>query len=263
MVEVPLYYESIGSGEPIVLIHAGIADATMWDDNFGPLAEQHRVIRFDAQGFGRSPAAAEPNTRARDIHDLLQALEVPRAHLVGVSMGGGAAIDFALEYPRMVGCLIPVAAGLSGFQFHDPWMEEEEAHEEAAIQRGDVDAAAEVNLRVWLAGPGRRYEGMNPDLVERVRRMARHALVRSAERARTPQLDPPAVARVNEITAPTLVIVGDHDVQFVQVVADVLAERIRGARKHVFNDAAHMLNMEWPEEFNRSVLDFVAAHPLE
>jgi len=263
MVDVPLHYESVGSGDPVVLLHAGIADASMWDDQVPAFAERYRVIRFDAQGFGRSPAAPSPQPRAGDVYDLLRALDVARAHVVGVSMGGAAAIDFAVEHPDMVGTLIPVAAGLSGYTASDPWLEEREALEEAAIERGDVDAAVEVNLRVWLAGPARRYQDMDPTLSDRVARLTRHALERGAERKPTPQIDPPAAGRLGEVTAPTLVIVGDRETQLVIALADLLAQRISGARKRVFADTPPMLHMRRPAEFNAVVLEFLAAHPHE
>jgi 3-oxoadipate enol-lactonase len=102
---------------------------------------------------------------------------------------------------------------------------------------------------------------MDQALRERVHRLARHALVCGTERQRTPQLDPPAFRRLAEIDAPTLVIVGDEDETFVQRVVDVLAERIRGARKMVFHNAAHMVNMERPNEVSAAVLSFLAEHP--
>ncbi len=116
MVGVSLYYESIGAGETLLLIHAGIADSRMWDQQVEEFSKHYRVIRLDVQGFGKSPAAEQPVTRAQELCDLLRSLDVERAHVVGVSMGGAAAIDFAVQHPEMVGALIPVAAGVSGFE---------------------------------------------------------------------------------------------------------------------------------------------------
>src|SRR5712691_428055 len=97
----PLYFESVGSGEPLVLIHAAVADLRMWDEQVSAFAEKYRVIRYDAQGFGKSPAAVDPMPRAEDLHELLRTLGIGRAHLVGVSNGGSTALDFAILYPRM------------------------------------------------------------------------------------------------------------------------------------------------------------------
>jgi pimeloyl-ACP methyl ester carboxylesterase len=261
-----LVYESVGSGEPVLLLHAGVADMRMWDAQVEAFAPTHRVIRFDAQGFGQSPAAAEPATRADDIHELLRSLDVPKAHVIGVSMGGAAAIDFAVAYPELVGTLVPVAAGLSGYEPGDPalveWIEEREARQDALLADGDVDGATELDLEIWLAGPPRRVADMDQALVERLRPMARLARARRPERARTPQLDPPALGRLGAIQAPTLVMVGDCDVPLILDIADVIAQRIFSARKLVFRDTAHMINMERPAAFNQAVLEFVGAHPL-
>jgi 3-oxoadipate enol-lactonase len=214
-----LFYESVGSGEPLVLLHAGVADGSMWDEQVAAFAPRYRVIRFDAQGFGRSAAASEPETRADDLYELLRTLEVGRAHVLGLSMGGGAAVDFAVSYPGMVGALICAASGLSGYEPSDPsaveWMDEQEQRQAVLLEAGDLDGAAQVDLEIWLAGPLRSLADMDPGLIERLRPMARLALARQSERARTPQIDPSAFARLDQINAPTLVMIGDGDVPFV------------------------------------------------
>jgi pimeloyl-ACP methyl ester carboxylesterase len=168
--------------------------------------------------------------------------------LVGVSNGGATALDFAVLYPRMVGALVPVAPGLSGYRPSSPsmveWADHQEQRQDALTEAGDLDAAALIDLEVWLAGPPRRLPDIDAGLTERVRLMARHALARQAERAPTPQIDPPAARRLDQIKAPTLVLVGDSDVPMVLEIADLLVDQIRGATKHVFVDSAHMLNME-------------------
>jgi len=262
----PLYREEVGSGEPLVLIHAAIADARMWDAQIDQFSTRYRVIRYDAQGFGRSPAAVEPATRADELYELLRTIGIQRAHLIGVSNGGATALDFAVTYPRMVGALVPVAPGLSGYKPPSPsmveWLDQQDQRQQALIEAGDLDAATSIALEVWLAGPRRRLADIDAALTERVRVMARQVLTRQGERAPTPQIEPPAAERLDQVKAPTLVLVGDSDVPIVLEVAEVLANQIRGATKHVVADAAHMVNMERPAAFNQAVLEFLAAHPL-
>jgi pimeloyl-ACP methyl ester carboxylesterase len=102
----PLYYEIAGAGHPLVLIHEGIADSRMYDDQFGAFAQRYRVIRYDVHGFGRSGIPAGPFSGHEALHDLLHVLGVERTYLLGMSMGGGIAIDFTLTYPTMVDALI-------------------------------------------------------------------------------------------------------------------------------------------------------------
>lgn len=94
-----LYYETRGSGPPVVLLHGGGLDHTMWDPQVEALARSYRVIRFDARGHGRSTARMPPFSMTEDVRRVLDHLGVERAHLVGLSMGGGMAFDFATAYP--------------------------------------------------------------------------------------------------------------------------------------------------------------------
>jgi pimeloyl-ACP methyl ester carboxylesterase len=264
----PLYHESVGSGDPIVSLHAGagVADCRMWDSQVEAFSKKYRVVRFDAQGFGRSPSSKEPVPRAEDLYELLHTLDIPKAHLIGASMGGAAAIDFTLCHPQMVGSLVLVASGLSGYAARDPalvgWLDKQEQRQEKALARGDLDTATQVHLETWLAGPQRRLDDVDQGLCERVRLIAREALALSARRTQAPGIDPPAVRRVDEVRAPTFVMVGEYDVPVVLEIADQLAARIPGSRKRVFLSTAHMLSLERPAEFNKAVLEFLEAYPL-
>lgn len=103
-----LYFEMTGSGEPIVLIHGGQMDCRIWDAEVELLRSNYRVIRYDVRGYGRSPAPTEVYSLHEDLARLLDRLEVPKAHLVGLSLGGAAAIDFAIAHPERVGKLVVV-----------------------------------------------------------------------------------------------------------------------------------------------------------
>src|SRR5215213_7322991 len=110
-----IYYEVAGEGEPLVLVHAGIADSRMWEGQFKAFAERYRVIRHDMRGFGRTALVDGAYSHHEDLRTLLDKLKVERAHLVGCSMGGGAVLDFALEYPQRVGNLVLVGSAVGGF----------------------------------------------------------------------------------------------------------------------------------------------------
>ncbi len=251
-----LYYEMRGAGHPLVLVHAGIADSRMWDDQFAVFAEHYRVIRYDIRGFGKSVMPPGSSSTSRDLHGLLQALGVTRTHVVGLSIGGGIAIDFTLQHPEMVSALVLVASGLGGKQPSEE-MQRADAAVDAALERGGIDAAVEAENRLWVDGPKRTPEQVDPTVRARVSEM-NGALYRLPEvDAPRERLDPPAVGRLGEIHVPTLVIVGDGDVPDVIETADMLAQGIAGARKVVFPDVAHMVTMERPIEFNRIVLDFL------
>lgn len=254
-----LYYEVAGTGHPLVLIHGGLVNRRLWDDQLAVFAQHYKVIRFDIRSFGDSaPITAEtpPYSLEEDLYSLLKFLGIEKTYVLGLSMGGAMAIDFTLMYPEMVDALIPAAMGLSGFEGEEPWTEVDEA-----LKRGDVAQAVELNLRMWTDGPLRTADQVDPDVREKVRVMTtrnfEHPEEENATQPRT--LEPPAISRLSEIHVPTLIIIGDQDVLDILKIADILEKGIPGARIEVIHGTAHHLNMEKPQEFNRIVLDFLGA----
>jgi pimeloyl-ACP methyl ester carboxylesterase len=254
----PLYYEVAGEGHALLLIHAGVADHTMWDDQFDTFTRHFRVIRYDTRGFGQSPVVDKDFSNRQDIVDLLEHLGVERTHVMGVSRGGQIAVDFTLEHPEMVAALIPVAAGLSGFEGQPDDVEMAIINQmEEAWEAKDFTRLADLDVQLWADGPGQPEGRAAASVRDRVRSMclSNYALEEGAGKPIV--LDPPAMGRLGEISAPTLVIVGDLDTKAVLAIAGLLAEGIKGARKVDFPGTAHMLSMEQPEEFARVVMEFL------
>jgi 3-oxoadipate enol-lactonase len=252
-----LYYEVAGEGHPLVLIHGGLVDRRLWDDQFDVFAQHYRVIRYDIRGFGNSDVPAGPYSNYEDLYGLLKFLGVEKAYVMGLSMGGGIAIDFTLAHPEIVAALIPVAAGVSGFQSSEA-SRQKWAEIEKATERGDIAQAVELENRMWTDGPNRRPEQVNPVVRQRVAEMNTHNYALLNPDAPLPQgLEPPAISRLSEIRVPTLIIVGDEDVQDILVIADILEAGIADAKKVIIPGTAHHLNMEKPEEFNQVVLTFL------
>ena len=256
-----LYYEVAGSGHPVVLVHAGIADHRMWDDQFARFAERYRVIRYDQRGFGQSTAPAGPFAFHDDLYLLLRQLEVARASFIGGSLGGAVVINFAVAHPEMVEGLIVVGSGLGGIEWPPPSPEELAlfSQVEEAADAGDFATANEIEVHIWVDGPTRNPESVNQGVRERVREMNLQTFTRHEEneQAQPQELEPPASVRLGEIQVPTLVLIGDQDVSSIQAIADHLAAAIPGARKVVVPNTAHVPNMEQPEAFNQIVLDFL------
>jgi pimeloyl-ACP methyl ester carboxylesterase len=173
-------------------------------------------------------------------------------------MAGSIAIDFALAYPERVLSLTLVATGPNGY---DRWGEEIRsgwAEEEAAIEAGDMERAIEINLRMWVDGPQRQPADVDPAVRSRVREMLELNLPRQGE-GEAQDLEPAAINRLGDIRTPALVIVGDKDVPEIIDSSRLLAREIRGASIEEMAGVAHLPNMERPAEFNRLVLDFLAA----
>ena len=252
-----IYYKVAGMGHPLLLIHAGIADSRMWDDQFALFAQQYRTIRYDLRGFGRTEVPAEQFSYSEDIVNLLHFLQVQKVYIAGISLGSKIALDFALSHPMMVDALVLGAPGVGGYPPSEDVLRFNE-EEDAALERGDLTTATEINLRLWVDGPKRTSEQVNADVRERVRVMQHRAFtVPLPASVKEISLMPPAITRLAEIHIPTLIIVGDYDIPSKLIIAELLATEISDAKKVVIPGVAHMVNMEQPEVFNRIVLAFL------
>jgi 3-oxoadipate enol-lactonase len=251
-----IHYERSGSGFPVLFIHAGIADSRMWEPQAAAFAGRFDMIRPDQRGFGDTALPPAPYSGLADLVGLLDHLKVDRAHVVGCSMGGTLAVDLALEHPDRVERLVLIAAGVSGSNAGaaDAALF---AEIEEADKAGDMDAVNRGEVRLWVDGP-RRREGSAPAAVRAlVLDMNGRSLHTDWSSAESRPIDRPAISRLGEIKAPTLVIVGDQDLPHCLANADLITSRISGARKVVIENAAHLPSLERPEEFNRVLVDFL------
>ncbi|MGZ3681176.1 MAG: alpha/beta hydrolase [Ktedonobacterales bacterium] len=255
-----LYYEVAGEGDTLVLGHAGFIDGRMWDAQWDAFAERYRVIRYDMRGFGKSDPVSGPRNRRRDLAHLLDHLGVKRAALLGCSMSGQIMLDYALEHPETVSALIMVTSAPSGFQMEGP-PPPEILEMVAAAQQGDTARTSELQLRLWIDGPYRQPEQVNPDVRRRAAEMNRIPVERNtwlvADTRPFEPLDPPAISRLDTINFPTLAMAGALDYAETVRAVGILADSIKGAQKHTFAHSAHVPNMEEPEEFTQTVLSFL------
>jgi 3-oxoadipate enol-lactonase len=253
-----IHYERSGKGFPLLLIHAGIADSRMWEPQAAAFADRFDMIRPDLRGFGDTELPPAPYSPLADVVALMDRLEIDRAHVAGCSMGGTLAIDLALEHPRRIERLVLVAAGVSGSNLGEMdaalFTEIEEAD-----KAGDMDAVNRAEVRLWVDGPGRR-EGSAPATVRAlVLDMNGRSLHTDWASADNQPIDRPAITRLGDIAAPTLVIVGDQDLPHCHANADLITSKIAGSRKVIIKGAAHLPSLERPEEFNRLLLDFLTS----
>lgn len=249
-----LYYETLGEGQPLVLLlHDGLLDCRIWDEQFGVFSERYRTIRYDRRGYGRSEPSSNEFSQVEDLRVFLEPLGAGQAHLIGASSGGGIAVDFALEYPESVRSLILVGPSLSGYRDSEE-KQRRVADIFSAARREGVSGWREM----WLD-----YTSWAPDIKHATARRKIETLLTTAfhsffdnpwNRARQ---EPPALERLPEIKVPTLVVIGERDDSDNHAIADLLESGIPGARKVVIAGTAHLPNLERPEEFNRLVLDFL------
>jgi 3-oxoadipate enol-lactonase len=252
-----LHYEVAGEGPALLLLHAGVGDSRMWDDQFGVFAQHYNVIRYDLRGWGKSVVSPGVFSYHGDIAGLLNFLNIEKAYVIGLSFGGRVAIDFTLAHPEMVDALILGAPALGGYEFSEE-VQRFSTEEDDLLERGDLVAATELNLRMWVDGPNRTPDQVDPDVRERVREMQSQAFtVSTPEDVEGQELTPPAITRLDELSVPMLIIVGDQDVADFLKIADILTAGIENAKKVIIPGVAHLPNMENPQEFNQIVLDFL------
>lgn len=247
-----LWYQRDGDGFPVVLVHADLWDARIWDAQFEEFARHHDVIRYELRGAGRSDPPAGPYSDVRDLRSVLVTLGVARCAVVGCASGSGLAIDLALAGPEVTDALVLLAPEVSGYRWRDPGLPVLEAEVERAALAGDLDGVLDIQLAVWTP------RGLHPASDELVRAIAMDNL--RGSRAARPHREPPpsAFERLEEIGAATLVVVGDRDLAERHTIADLLASRISGATKRVVAEADQLVNVRKPAKFNRLVLDFLA-----
>jgi 3-oxoadipate enol-lactonase len=231
----------------------------MWQPQIEVLRSAgYRVLAPDLRGFGQHVLEPVPFSYVRDVETLLDG----PAAVVGNSLGGRVALELALYRPDLVERLVVIAPGLPGWE----WSAETRAgwaKEDAAYEAGDLEAAAEASLQMWVDGPRR-----SPDEVDSAMRQAVRAMVlRSYEMQQGSEsgaheeeiLDTPVGRRLDEIHCPTLVIVGDEDVADMRSIATHVADSVSGAQLVIVSGAGHLPSLERADEVNALLLGFLGA----
>lgn len=254
-----LWAQWAGEGPGVVLAHAGIADARMWDPQWDALAASHRVVRYDLRGFGRSDTVHTAFSNRADLVAVMDAAGLEGAVLVGCSRAGSIVIDTALEFPDRVSGIAWVCGGLTGADVDDPPEERVLfARGEALEGAKDWAALADLDVEIWIDGIGQPAGRAAASVRDLVRRMTYETYVQEKPYGDPVVLDPPAAARLGEIRVPLLAIVGLLDIAATAKVADLLVAGVPGARRVDLDGVAHLPNLERPEWFTDTLLAFLA-----
>ena len=247
-----LEYDVAGHGRAVILIHGGLVDRRMWDSQVSWLAAKYRVVRYDLRGLGRSSNATTAYSPLDDLDQLMKHLKIQKPILVGLSLGGMVAMDFALEHPERVEALVLCAPGLRGFP-SSPSEQLKAAYR--ALYTNDPDGIDKLLDTGLGAVTSEARSKMRLMLNQNVRR----ALGADGKLVQWPM--PPTIERLPQIHAPTLVLIGTDDEPDLIAIADLLAQKIPSATKIVLPGARHHMNLDVPERFDQQVRDFVAGLP--
>jgi pimeloyl-ACP methyl ester carboxylesterase len=254
-----LYAEVAGSGADALLVHSGISDGRMWDDQFDELATNFRVSRYDMRGFGRSSAVVAEYSHTDDLSQVIEILRLTRPRVVAASMGARVVIDLALRTQGLFDRMLLVGPAISGLGFEDSALRACWGQMSEAWDAGDRERVIDIETRFWITGPGRPAGGADEAVIARVSEMQRRILELMPEDESDPEIEEDAAAsRLHELAMPILVVVGEHDVSDIQRNANAIVNAAHDANLVLIPDSGHLPNMEAVNAFNLLALDFLA-----
>jgi 3-oxoadipate enol-lactonase len=250
-----LFYEELGTGSPVVLLHDGLLHRETWDAQFPVLAERYRVVRYDRRGYGLSTEATAPFSNVQDLDALLTTLGIDRTVLIGCSSGGELAIDYTLAHPERISALVLVGPIVSGMGYTEHFTTrggrffptEKTTLEEVIEYFSNVDPYAIAPENRAAKERANELLRANPQNLN----WARDRLSQPAAR--------PALHNLGEIAIPTLITVGEFDIPDVHAHCGAIEAGIPNAKRVVVAGAGHLVHMEQPEAWNKLVLDFLSS----
>jgi len=267
-----LYYKLAGEGQPFVMIHAGISDHRMWNNEFDTYSDRYQVLSFDMRGFGKSePVDGEFNIQD-DFESLLDALGINTPMiLMGCSIGAGLALDFTLTHLDRVEALILIGGAPSGLELEDLGLKVEEPVDlfeqaEKALEANDLDLATELDMQIWFDGMGRTKDDVNAEIRQLAYDINRTVLehdVKNLGKHVRKQFDKSAVERFDELILPILIIVGENDIPLMLAAANYFEEHLPNTTKVIIPNAAHLPNMEHPELFQEIIDTFLSSKVIK
>lgn len=254
-----LFYRESGTGDPVLFIHAGVADSRMWLPQLREVPSGYRFIAYDLRGFGKSQMVDGEYSDHLDALGVMDHLGVETAMVVGCSVGSAVAIRVAATSPERVAGLVLVGADSPGFEPSEPYEFPEWPAAVAAFEAGDMAKVAQLDAKMWLAGEGRTVDEIDPGLVDQFVEMDLAALKNESARDRVRRPGPDLLDSLGSVTCPLLVVVGAHDLPTLVGAAHHLAAKHSQRKAVVIPDTAHLPGFESPQEFNETLFRFLRA----
>jgi len=259
---VKLYYEDSGAGRPILFIHEFSGDYRAWELQVRYFARRYRCITYNARGYPPSdvPDGVERYSQRRavdDAVDVLNHLDIEKAHVVGLSMGGFAALHFGIHYPDRAFSIVVGAAGMGA----EPDKTAQFREEVEIVARRWESEGAQKFAPIYGSGPGREQLEMKDPrgFNEFIAQLSEHSAKGAALTLRSVQARRPSpfelVSQLERMTMPLLIIHGDEDRSCLGTGA-FLKRVIPSAGLMVFPKTGHTINLEEPALFNFALQDF-------
>lgn len=247
-----LSYEIHGSGEPLVLLHCGFFDSSDWVKQVEIFSKKFKVITYDQRGQGKSAIPTVPHSPVEDLRFLLDSLGIQKANLIGHSIGGQIAINFAAIFPDRVKRLILIGPSLDGYE----WSKEYQAWSADLFSEPNADTMAR---KIMGSGMCVVISGMT-EIADSLMEVVRHntGKILTWKSADVRWSTPPGIQLLGQIQAPTLVLIGDRDISDIYEVGKILEKSIPNVHVENVPGADHMMNFERPDYLNQQVMDFLS-----
>lgn len=254
-----IYYEELGEGPPLILLHAGYLDVSSWDDQFHFFAENgYRVIRFDSYAHGKTIDGNNTPFLHEIVKALIDSLSLGKVNLVGTSMGGVTIIEFALQYPEDIESMVLVSTGITGYN----WMKDKSfapnlKKQIAYAKDGDTLNTAETFLGSWFDGPLREPNEMDEQKRDKCKQVILQRFKNHGLRKNALTSYPKAIKQYKKIENRCLILIGDQDMPSIKEIAGFLNQGLLNSQMIELKGVGHMMNIEKPDEFNVLVLQFL------
>lgn len=250
--------EVVGTGTPVIFLHASVCDSRMWEKQLTVVGASHMAVAYDRRGFGETVYVEEDHSPVQDLIAVIEAVgQGQPVIIVGCSQGGRIAIDLAIEHPNLVRALVLISSSVAGSP--EPSYPTEikyllEQQSEAEIGK-DVDKLNALKAHLWLDGPlaeNGRVQGAVRDLF-----LAMNGCVLNASPAGKTTDVSPMYSRLGEIEAPTLVAWGSLDFPHIQERGKLIAGLVKNGETYELDGTAHLPSLERPEVVTEMLVGFL------
>jgi 3-oxoadipate enol-lactonase len=255
-----IYFERQGQGTSVLLLHAGLQDHRMWDEQVKMLQGNHDVLVVDLPGQGKSSGFDTTQLAADVIIRVLDSLQVEKTAVVGLSYGSSVATDLVLAYPDRVEKVVLVSSGVTGW---DKVVRPDSVSQryftllDSAFSKKDLEKTASVFTQAWCDGPFRKPEQVKKEVRDYISNTTLENLKKHSADSWAKFNPVTAAERVTQIKKPVLILYGNKDIPMIKDVSIFLNRSIPGSSLVEIPDAAHMLNMEVPHVFNKHLSRFL------
>lgn len=242
-----LNYRVTGQGTPIIFIHGFTLDHRMWSPQVEYFSKTHQVITYDMRGFGKSPIPTNTYSHHQDLANLFNHLKINKAHIVGLSLGGEIALDFATSHPGKCQTITTIDGSINGYKSTIDW----DVH--AQDQSLEKVKQNWLNHQVFKETRKNKY-AMSVIKPQIAAYSGWHWLQKDIYKQK---LTSSTLKSLSKITCPTQIILGEKDLNYFHTIANLIQQKLPNAKIHIIPNSGHIPNLETPKQCNQIIKKFI------